>query len=159
MRCDHHRHRSLKFFYTSSATKIYSWINQVSNKKLTIPTFCSHLKSFDLSLCSPCLNKKQCPFLVSGGPFCVYWIFLSMNNRRRHRGEIYQHQEVQRTTRSRSTKPPHHGMWSSLPLIFLRPCTRSYFAISFKHYLISFKRVVSCWILSWKPLFWCYCSS
>lgn len=42
---------------------------------------------------------------------------------------------------------------------FLRPCTRSYFVISFKHYLISFKRVVSCWILSWQPLFWCYCSS
>lgn len=104
-------------------------------------------------------NKKQCLFLVSGGPFCVCWIFLSMNNRRRHRGELYQHQEVQRTTRSRSRKPPHHGTWSSLPLIFLRPCTRSYFVISFKHYLISFKRVVSCWILSWQPLFWCYCSS
>ncbi|KAJ6912649.1 transducin family protein [Populus alba x Populus x berolinensis] len=34
-----------------------------------------------------------------------------MNNRRRHGGEIYQHQEVQRTTRSRSRKPPHHGSW------------------------------------------------
>ncbi|KAJ6921780.1 transducin family protein [Populus alba x Populus x berolinensis] len=33
-----------------------------------------------------------------------------MNNRRRHRGEIYQHQEVQRTARSRSRKPPHHGL-------------------------------------------------
>ncbi|XP_011027328.1 PREDICTED: uncharacterized protein LOC105127652 [Populus euphratica] len=34
-----------------------------------------------------------------------------MNNRRRHRGEIYQHQQVQRTTRSRSRKPPQHVSW------------------------------------------------
>ncbi|KAJ6408301.1 hypothetical protein OIU84_011586 [Salix udensis] len=34
-----------------------------------------------------------------------------MNNRRRHRGEFYQHQQVQGMTRSRSRKPPPHGSW------------------------------------------------
>lgn len=64
-----------------------------------------------------------------------------MNNRRRQRGEIYQHQEVQGTTRSRCRKPPpHHGMRSSFPyFLFSRPCMRSCFVIFVKDYVFSFR--------------------
>ncbi|KAB5551745.1 hypothetical protein DKX38_009056 [Salix brachista] len=40
-----------------------------------------------------------------------------MNNRRRHRGEFYQHQEVQGMTRSRSRKPPPHERSSLLDFV------------------------------------------
>ncbi|CAK7342686.1 unnamed protein product [Dovyalis caffra] len=41
----------------------------------------------------------------------VQKLILLQNSKRRQRGEIYQHQEVQGTTRSRSRKPPPHGSW------------------------------------------------